>query len=106
MRNALIPGTLSLSLLIWGALPCSAADAPAAPSDKAEAVEAGLPATKQLLVLMDTDRNGVVSKEEFMHFMSDEFDRLDTNKDGVLDIKELEKLLPSLKHPSRGSPTR
>lgn len=44
---------------------------------------------KQLLGLMDTDRNGKVSRQEFMDFMAAEFDRLDTNKDGELDAKEL-----------------
>ena len=47
--------------------------------------------TKKLLILMDTDKNGKVSKQEFMNFMSKEFDRLDTNHDGQLDINELAK---------------
>ena len=44
---------------------------------------------KQLVLLMDTDKNGKVSKQEFMNFMSTEFDRLDTDKSGELDVKEL-----------------
>jgi Ca2+-binding EF-hand superfamily protein len=44
---------------------------------------------KRMLLLMDKDKNGKVSKEEFMSFMEAEFDRLDTNKDGELDVKEL-----------------
>jgi Ca2+-binding EF-hand superfamily protein len=44
---------------------------------------------KQLVLLMDTDKNGKVSKKEFMDFMSAEFDRLDTDKSGELDPKEL-----------------
>jgi hypothetical protein len=44
---------------------------------------------KQLLLLMDTDKNGKISKKEFMDFMSAEFDRLDTDKSGELDPKEL-----------------
>jgi EF hand len=44
---------------------------------------------KQLLLLMDTDKNGKISKKEFMDFMSAEFDRLDKDKSGELDQKEL-----------------
>lgn len=43
----------------------------------------------QLLLLMDTDKNGKVSKQEFMKFMEAEFDRLDKDKSGELDPKEL-----------------
>ena len=44
---------------------------------------------KQLLLMMDRDRNGKVSRAEFMAFMAAEFDRLDVNKDGELDPVEL-----------------
>jgi hypothetical protein len=43
----------------------------------------------QLLLLMDTDRNGKISKQEYMKFMEDEFDRLDRDKSGELDVAEL-----------------
>jgi hypothetical protein len=46
---------------------------------------------KQLLTLMDTDKNGKISKQEFMSFMEAEFDRLDVDKSGELDVKELTK---------------
>ncbi len=55
-------------------------------------VAAGLPSTKQLLLLMDTDKNGKVSKQEFMNYMEAEFDRLDINHDGELDVHELMQL--------------
>jgi len=48
-----------------------------------------LPEIKQLLLLMDTDKNGKISKQEWMNFMSAEFDRLDKDKSGELDVKEL-----------------
>lgn len=52
-------------------------------------VDAGEGPAKQLLLLMDTDKNGKVSRAEFMAFMSAEFDRLDVDRDGELDVKEL-----------------
>jgi len=59
---------------------------------KEKRVAAGEEYAKRLLLLMDTDKNGKVSKQEFMSFMEKEFDRLDTKKDGKLDVKELTKL--------------
>lgn len=47
---------------------------------------------KKLLLLMDTDKNGKVSKKEFMSFMEKEFERLDVNHDGELDLQELAKI--------------
>lgn len=44
---------------------------------------------KQLLFLMDADKNGKISKEEYMKFMEAEFARLDKDKCGELDVKEL-----------------
>lgn len=40
---------------------------------------------KQLLLLMDTDKNGEISRKEYTDFMAAEFDRLDTDKSGELD---------------------
>jgi hypothetical protein len=44
---------------------------------------------KQLVLLLDEDRNGRISKKEFMNFMAAEFDRLDKDKSGELDVQEL-----------------
>ena len=46
-------------------------------------------AAKQFLLVMDTGKNGKVSKKEWMKFMDAEFDRLDTRHDGELDVQEL-----------------
>jgi len=54
-----------------------------------DTVALGEDEVKQLLVLMDTDKNGKISKQEFMKFMEAEFDRLDKDKSGELDPKEL-----------------
>ena len=44
---------------------------------------------KQLMLLMDADKNGKISKQEWMDYMSKEFDALDTDKSGQLDANEL-----------------
>ena len=44
---------------------------------------------KQLLLVMDTDKSGKISKQEWMKFMEAEFDRLDKTKSGELDVTEL-----------------
>jgi EF-hand domain pair len=44
---------------------------------------------KALLGLMDQDKNGKVSQKEFMKFMKAEFERLDKDHSGELDVKEL-----------------
>jgi Ca2+-binding EF-hand superfamily protein len=43
----------------------------------------------ELLPLMDKNPNGKISRAEFMSFMNQEFSRLDTNHDGMLDVDEL-----------------
>jgi Ca2+-binding EF-hand superfamily protein len=58
------------------------------PQDK---LALGLDEVKQLLLLMDTDKNGKISKQEYMAFMAAEFDRLDVDENGELDAKELTK---------------
>ncbi len=43
----------------------------------------------EIILLMDMDKNGVVSKDEYMSFMSAEFDRIDADKTGTLTREEL-----------------
>jgi hypothetical protein len=87
--------------LLWcaGCL-CNAALADDAPSTAK--LKVGLPSMVQLLDLMDTNRNGTVSKEEFLQFMAAEFDFADKNKDGELNPKELRSFVQGLNHPSHG----
>jgi len=56
---------------------------------KAKNISAGEKEARILLLLMDKDQNGKVSKQEFMNFMEAEFDRLDKDKNGELDVREL-----------------
>jgi Ca2+-binding EF-hand superfamily protein len=87
----------ALAVLTVVALPAGGAFA----QDKADAPKEqqglGDAQVKQLLLMMDADKNGKISKQEWMNFMSAEFDRLDTDKSGELDPKELKesKIEPS-----------
>jgi EF hand len=76
-------------LVLTGTLLGNAAQQKAAvpkPQNKMAIGEEGI---KQLLPLMDTDKNGMVSKQEFLKFMAAEFDRLDKTRNGQLNVKEL-----------------
>lgn len=92
--------------VILGIRPVSAAQDQNAASQSAspntQKIEQGEYEAKQLVLLMDTDKNGKISRAEFMSFMAAEFDRLDVNKDGELDVKELEKSQLRTAHPGGG----
>ena len=75
-----------------------AAAAPSALAVTKRGVVAGETYARQLLQLMDTDKNGKVSRHEFMRFMEAEFDRLDVDHSGELTVEELAKY-PSNIHP-------
>jgi sulfatase maturation enzyme AslB (radical SAM superfamily) len=80
------------ALFIAGSMEGTAIAGQNAPSPKAQDknnVALGETDTKQLLLLMNQDKDGKVSKQEFMRFMEAEFDKLDKKKEGKLDVKEL-----------------
>ncbi len=93
----LILGALALAAFftagtrIQSARAQNAAPAQSASPTKQQAknLAAGEAEAKRLLLLMDRDRSGKVSHKEFMDFMEEEFQRLDINKDGELDVAEL-----------------
>jgi len=78
----------SLMLIAAGSVVAQDSD-PKAEAQKEKKLAAGEREAKKMLLLMDTDKSGKVSKEEFMSFMEAEFQRMDINKDGELDVKEL-----------------
>ncbi|HMD20287.1 MAG TPA: hypothetical protein VKH40_08185 [Alloacidobacterium sp.] len=43
----------------------------------------------ELLLLMETNKDGKITKQEWMKFMEAEFDRLDRQKSGSIDTKEV-----------------
>jgi hypothetical protein len=53
---------------------------------------------RHLLPLMDADKNGMVSKQEFMKYMEAQFERLDKKKIGQLNVKELTQSSLSASH--------
>jgi Ca2+-binding EF-hand superfamily protein len=81
-----------LALLACGAGGIQAQDAPSTrvkQQKKDRNVKAGEKEAKKLILLMDKDQDGKVSREEFTAFMQAEFDRLDIDKNGLLDVAEL-----------------
>jgi hypothetical protein len=85
-RRALLCGAAGVAAVSLGG---QAAFAGQTEDQDQKKVAAGENPAKQLLLLMDTDKNGKVSKTEFMAFMDAEFVSLDVNHDGELDVKEL-----------------
>lgn len=76
------------SIAIWAIPVCAAADKGGTPRPPDKQILAQDEVT-QLLLLMDANKDGNISKQEWMKFMEAEFDRLDKNKNGVLNVKEL-----------------
>lgn len=92
-RNIVL--SITLSTFLAGTIALVASAAPKGDSQAGTAAERSMPVvageleTRQLLLLLDADKNGRVSKQEFMRFMEAEFDRLDKDKSGELDLREL-----------------
>jgi Ca2+-binding EF-hand superfamily protein len=61
---------------------------------------------KQLLLLLDADKNGKVSKREWMAFMEAEFNKLDRDGNGELDQKELIQSKLSVRQGSSANTSR
>ena len=56
-----------------------------------------LAGAKQWLDVMDTDRDGTVSKQEFRVYLEAQFDKADADHDGTLDEIELGQLRKNLR---------
>jgi len=89
---------LSVLAVIWAVLGIAVAQKAATPKPQ-DKLALGEPEVKQLLLLIDTDKSGKISKEEWMRFMEAEFDRLDKDKKGQLDAKELAQSKLRVSHP-------
>jgi hypothetical protein len=72
--------------LVGAAVAADMAKADAKGEDKTVAVARY---TQDIIDAMDSDKNHEVSKQEFLDYMSKEFDRLDVNHDGKLTQSEI-----------------
>jgi Ca2+-binding EF-hand superfamily protein len=91
MRRTNVVFVIVLSAVLvatWTMLGTAAAQKASVPKPQVEQA-LGEEEVKQLLLLIDTDKKGKISKQEWIKFMEAEFDRLDKNKTGELDVKEL-----------------
>jgi len=82
---------LSAALLVTGAMFKTSVAQKASVPRPQDSLALGEFQVRQLLLLMSTNKNGRISKREYMNFMEAEFDRLDKDKSGNLDVHELER---------------
>jgi hypothetical protein len=89
-RTKIVLVMLGVAMLAttWGMVGTAVGQKAAVPKPQ-DNLAIGEDEAEQLLLLVDTDEKGKVSKQEWMKFMEAEFDRLDNAKTGYLDIKEL-----------------
>jgi hypothetical protein len=86
-----IAGMLAMGAVVPEPVTAQSPSSTPAAAQKDKKLKAGEKEAKKLLLLMDKDQNGMISKQEFMNFMEAEFDRLDADKSGQLDVNELTK---------------
>jgi Ca2+-binding EF-hand superfamily protein len=89
-------------IAIWAMSGKAVAQTKAAVPKPQDKLALGEDEVKQLLLLMDTNQNGKISKQEWMKFMEAEFDRLDKDKTGELNVKELTQSKLRVSHASVG----
>jgi CRISPR/Cas system-associated endonuclease Cas3-HD len=99
-RTNIVLVVVALAVLVaaWAILGTAVAQKAVTPKPK-DKLALGEEEVKQLLLLMNTDKNGKISKQEWMKFMEAEFDRLDKGKNGLLDVKELTQSQLRVSHP-------
>jgi hypothetical protein len=96
-RNLLIAIVLVALMGAKGSVRTSWAQKASVPKHQ-DTVALGHDKAMELLLVMDTDENGKVSKQAWMKFMEAEFDRLDQDKKGELDPRELQGSNLSVSH--------
>ena len=76
-------------LVVTGSMLVTAAAQKASVPKTQDRLTMGEGEVKQLLLLMNTDKQGMVTKQEYMKFMEAEFERLDKEKKGELNVRQL-----------------
>jgi hypothetical protein len=84
----------------WPAPEAAVAQTKASVPKPQNTLELGENAVKELLLLMEPEKNGKISKQAWMRFMAEEFDRLDRDNKGELDAQELSRSRLLIKHAS------
>jgi hypothetical protein len=92
MRKLSSKGKLIVSVLVllvvFTVLGTAAAQKSSVPKPQ-DRLAMGEQNVKQLLLLMDTDKNGMVTEQAYMEFMKAEFHHLDTAHHGELNARAL-----------------
>jgi Ca2+-binding EF-hand superfamily protein len=96
-RNKLTAILIATVLLAFVAVMATAAQRQSVPKPQNKLAIAE-DQVKHLLLLIDSENKGKVSKQQFMQFMEAEFERLDTAKKGELDIKQLTTITVTAKN--------
>ncbi len=82
-----IIGTIA-AMVATGSMLGNAAQKTSVPKPQ-DSLALGEDEVKKLLLIMEPDKKGKISKQEYMKFMEAEFERLDKDKNGELDVKKL-----------------
>jgi hypothetical protein len=86
ISSVMVLCVILVALWALGGIAVAQKDSVPKPQDK---LALGEVEVEQLLLLIDTNKTGKITKQEWMKFMEEEFDRLDKNKSGEIDAKEL-----------------
>jgi len=78
-------------LVATGALLATAAAQKASVPKTQDRLAMGEDDVRHLLLVMDPTGSGKISKQEYLKFMEAEFERLDKDKTGELDVRKLAK---------------
>jgi hypothetical protein len=103
-RHTLALASLAISTLLAAGTAIGTALARDASRPRQDNVAMGTEEITRVLPLIEQDKNGKISKQAFMSYMEAEFERLDKDKTGALDVKELTQSglrVSRAAHPSR-----